>query len=184
MQESKSTTTKVEAQAATASVVTGKQNESSIFVYELKEHYSSREEVEKEIELIQECYLMFKVGKDSDTCNKAKETYNDYMKTMEKWLEKFPPESAEILAEKERLLEHYVYFCKESVHNAEKNVKGLPQEELTEELQRAKDNYSKAKDVQNRYKNNEISIDEAIEKLGIPQSKKLQKYYEQLENVE
>ena len=46
-------------------------NNYEAFSYPIKDFYKSREEVEKEIDAIQESYLTFKVGKDSNTCTKA-----------------------------------------------------------------------------------------------------------------
>ncbi len=119
-------------------------NKSKIFSYPIKDFYSSREEVEKEIDAIQESYLTFKVGKDSNTCTKAKETYTEYMKTMQTWLDMYPPESQEIMAEKERLLTQYVFFKEEALYIAENNLEKNSPEEAAKELDRAKENYKKA----------------------------------------
>lgn len=159
-------------------------NKSGIFSYPIKDFYSSREEVEAEKDAITKSYYQFEVGKDSQTKEKAKETYRDYMKIMGEWLDKYPPEEDEIMAEKERLLEHHIFFREESLYIAENNLEGSPPEEAAKKLDRAKENYEKAVDVQKQYKSKEITIDEALEKLNIPPSKMLQKYYEQLENNE
>lgn len=159
-------------------------NKSGIFSYPIKDFYASREEVEAEKDAITKSYYQFEVGKDSRTKEKAKETYRDYMKIMGEWLDKYPPEEDEIMAEKERLLEHHIFFREESLYIAENNLEGSPPEEAAKKLDRAKENYKKAVDVQKQYEAKEITIDEALEKLNIPPSKMLQKYYEQLENNE
>lgn len=154
-------------------------NNYEVFSYPIKDFYESREEVEKEIDAIQESYLTFKVGKDSNTCTKAKEIYAGYMKTMQTWLDMYPPESQEIIAEKERLLNQYVFFKEEALYIAENNLEKNSPEEAAKELDRAKENYKKAVDVQKQYEAKEITIDDALEKLNIPPSKMLQEYYEQ-----
>lgn len=159
-------------------------NKSAIFSYPIKDFYSSREEVEAEKDAITKSYYQFEVGKDSRTKEKAKETYRSYMKIMGEWLDKYPPEEDEIIAEKERLLNQYVFFKEEALYIAENNLEKNSPEEAAKELDRAKENYKKAVDVQKQYEAKEITIDDALEKLNIPPSKMLQKYYEQLENNE
>ena len=90
----------------------------------------------------------------------------------------------EIIAEKERLLNQYVFFKEEDLYIAENNLEKNSPEEAAKELDRAKENYKKAVDVQKQYEAKEITIDDALEKLNIPPSKMLQKYYEQNEVVE
>ena len=159
-------------------------NKSEIFSYPIKDFYSSREEIEAEKDAIIKSYYQFEVGKDSQTKEKAKETYRNYMKIMSEWLDRYPPEEDEIIAEKERLLNQYVFFKEEALYIAENNLEKNSPEEAAKELDRAKENYKKAVDVQKQYEAKEITIDEALEKLNIPPSKMLQKYYEQLENNE
>ncbi|MGN0527043.1 MAG: hypothetical protein ACI4IF_06365 [Acutalibacteraceae bacterium] len=154
-------------------------NGNEVFSYPIKDSYSSREEIEAEKDAITKSYLSFKVGKDTDTCTKAKETYNEYMKTMQTWLDKYPPESQEIMAEKERLLNQFVFFEEEALYVAENNLEKNSPDEAAKELDRAEKNYQKAVDVQKQYKDGEITIDEALEILDIPPSKMLQNYYEQ-----
>ena len=159
-------------------------NKSKIFSYPIKDFYSSREEIEAEKDAITKSYYQFEVGKDSQTKEKAKETYRSYMKIMGEWLDKYPPEEDEIIAEKERLLNQYVFFKEEDLYIAENNLEKNSPEEAAKELDRAKENYKKAVDVQKQYEAKEITIDDALEKLNIPPSKMLQKYYEQNEVVE
>lgn len=156
-------------------------NYTNTFFYEIKNTYSSRAEVEAEMEALQKEYLKFEVGKDSDARIKATETYTQYMKILGEWLDKYPPEDAEILAEKERLLNQYVFFQKEDLYIAENNLERNPPDEAAENLARAKENYNKAVKVQKQYDAGEITIDMALEILNVPPSKMLNEYNETTE---
>lgn len=154
------------------------------FSYPIKSFYSSREEVKAEKEAITKSYYQFEVGKDFQTKEKAKETYRNYMKIMSEWLDRYPPEEDEILAEKERLLKQKVLFEKDDLYIAENNLADNPPEKAEELLKKARENYEKAVKVQKLYDAGEITIDDALEKLNIPPSKMLQDYYEQNESAE
>lgn len=170
--------------SSTLKLTTFVDNNTEPFSYPIKDFYSSRKEIEAEKDAITKSYYQFEVGKDSQTREKAKETYRNYMKIMSGWLDRYPPEEDEILAEKERLLKQKVFFEKDDLYIAENNLANNSPEKAEEILKKARENYENAVEVQKLYDAGEITIDEALEKLNIPPSKMLQEYYEQHESAE
>lgn len=158
-------------------------NNSAVFSYPIKDFYSSREEIEAEKEALSTSYYKFEVGKDLHTRENAEEAYKNYMKILGEWLDKYPPSEKDILAEKERLLKQNLIFEKDDLYVAENNLANNPPEKAEEILKKAKEDYENAKLTLEQYNNGEITIDDALEKANIANSKLLEKYYEQIENA-
>ncbi len=169
-----------DAEASLASAqATSADNNVEVFSYPIKDFYSSREEIEAEKEALSTSYYKFEVGKDLQTREKAEEAYKNYMKILGEWLDKYPPDEKDILAEKERLLKQNLIFEKDDLYVAENNLANNPPEKAEEILKKAKEDYEKAVEVQERYDAGEITIDEALEQLSIQPSKMLEEYYSQ-----
>ncbi len=143
-------------------------DESGNFIYNLKETYTSRNEIKQERRNLQTAYYTFTAGKnDSEILNKATEYYEKSDKILNEWLRQYPADEAEILFIKEYILEHAVSLQKDSVEHYERYRDDYSAEEAEEKIQFAKETYEFAHSVETAYKNGEISIDEAFETLGL-----------------
>ncbi len=137
------------------------------FTYVLKETYKSRNEIKQELDSLERAYYNFIVNKDTETKNAAEKKYIECEKILFEWLNRFSPDDEEILKEKEHLLDQKVFFDKEDLFMVEKTFDKYPPDTAKEKLEYAKKEYEHSCSVSEAYKNGEITIDEALEKIGI-----------------
>ncbi len=151
------------------------------FSYTLKSEYKSREEVLTEKENLKVYYLDYCVNKTAEEIDFADTSYKNLLKTLNDWLYIFPPSDSEILTEKERMLEQAIFFKEEDLMFAKNSYKNNPTSEKYEKIKRLKEIYNNAEKVLKEYKKGKITIDEALEKLEVQNSRTLENYYKQIE---
>lgn len=140
-----------------------------VFSFDLKESFSSREEIFEEeerlrkafTEYINDCY-------DDELRAKSKELLFELGDKLDKELEKFPPSEAEILNKKEEKLDYEVNYLELSLSTLYAVWQDDPDnQEKKQYYLDEKENLAFAKKIQQQYLNGEITIDEALEKLEI-----------------
>lgn len=151
------------------------------FIFTLKKEYTSREEILLEIEKLKEYYFDYCVNKTVEEIELADTSYKSLLKILNDHLNSFLPSDLEILTEKERMLKQYVFFKKEDLTFAKNSYKNNPVSENSEKVKRAKNSYDNAEKILKKYEKKEITIDEALEKLGVQNSRTLENYYKQIE---
>ncbi len=137
------------------------------FIYDLKKTYTSRDEIKQELDRLETAYYNFIVNKNIEARNAAEKKYDECEKILFEWLERFPPDDAEILKQKENLLNQKVFFDKEDLFVAEKNLANDSPDIAKEKLEYAKKEYEHSCSVSKAYENGEITIEEALDKLGL-----------------
>ncbi|HZK22229.1 MAG TPA: hypothetical protein VFC76_08155 [Oscillospiraceae bacterium] len=138
------------------------------FEYELKSSYNSREEVLREIDDLNTCYKYFCDKKESSVVSKAKETRDGLMNILEEKIKAYPPSDEEILKSKTYVMEQRIDGLAMLVYTAEFDLNNRPDnEEYRQIYQTRKAEYDEAKGIEDKYKNGEITVDQALERLGI-----------------
>lgn len=132
------------------------------FEFNLKENYSSREEVLAEDKRLTDAYYAYEVGKSADEYKDAFEEYKSLQKVLGIELLKFLPSDEEILAQKEKRLNQRVWGYEEDIFYYEKN-----ENKDEQVLNNIKTLYNQAVSVRDDYNSGKITIDKALEELGI-----------------
>ncbi len=132
------------------------------FEFNLKENYSSREEVLAEDKRLTDAYYAYEVGKSADEYKDDFEEYKSLQKVLGIELLKFPPSDEEILAQKEKRLNQRVWGYEEDIFYYEKN-----ENKDEQVLNNIKTLYNQAVSVRDDYNSGKITIDKALEELGI-----------------
>lgn len=152
------------------------------FNFTIQETYSSREEILKEKDALENAYYDYLVGRRTDDTVAEHEKYMQLSNELHSMLYVYPPSENEILSEKERMLNEKVFFHEDDYENYKK---GIDDKDLTDEEKQTRENlyknYLKASEVKNNYNSGELTIDEALELLKIEPSRLLLSYYEQIE---
>ena len=151
--------------------------------FQLKKHYTSREDVLKEIENLNSIYYNFTTENKTDADLKERaEKYAKLTETLNNLLYTYPPSEEDILNEKERMLDEQIGFRYEDYFYY-KN--GIDEQNLSESekifKQELYNKYLTDLNVQNDYKSGKITIDEALDTLKIEPSSTLENYYLQIE---
>lgn len=138
------------------------------FEYELKSSYNSREEVLREIDDLNTCYKYFCDKKESSVVSKAKEARDGLMNILEEKIKAYPPSDEEILKSKTYVMEQRIDGLAMLVYTAEFDLNNRPDnEEYRQIYQTRKAEYEEAKGIEDKYKNGEITVDQALEQLGV-----------------
>ena len=152
------------------------------FNFTIQETYSSREEILKEKDALENAYYDYLVGRRTDDTVAEHEKYMQLSNELHSMLYVYPPSENEILSEKERMLNEKVFFHEDDYENYKK---GIDDKDLTDEEKQTRENlyknYLKASEVKNNYNSGELTIDEALDLLKIEPSRLLLSYYEQIE---
>lgn len=152
------------------------------FNFTIQEIYSSREEILKEKDALEDAYYDYLVGRRTVDTVAEHEKYMQLSNELHSMLYVYPPSENEILSEKERMLNEKVFFHEDDYENYKK---GIDDKDLTDEEKQTRENlhknYLKASEVKNNYNSGELTIDEALDLLKIEPSRLLLSYYEQIE---
>lgn len=140
-----------------------------MFSFDLKESFSSREEIFEEEERLKKAFIAYSNDcYDEQLRVKSKEMLFELGNKLDKELEKFPPSEAEILKEKEDKLSYEVYYYDFSLKDLYAVWQADPDnQEKKQYYLDEKENLAFAKKVQQQYLNGEITIDEALKKLNV-----------------
>lgn len=138
-----------------------------VFSFELKESFSSRKEVLREKERLSEAYSTYKNDcYDEKLLTKAFETLSELQDKLDKELEKFPPDEAEILEEKEMKLDYEVNYLELSLSTLYAVWQDDPDnQEKKQYYLDEKENLAFAQKIKQQYSDGKISIDQALEAL-------------------
>lgn len=152
------------------------------FNFTIQETYSSREEILKEKDALENAYYDYLVGRRTDDTVAEHEKYMQLSNELHSMLYVYPPSENEILSEKERMLNEKVFFNEDDYKNYKK---GIDDKDLTDKERQTRknlyENYLKALEVKNNYTTSKLTIDEALDLLKIEPSRLLLSYYEQIE---
>ena len=152
-----------------------------VFQYQLKENYSSREEILIEKEKLENAYYEYGNNVSREDFEKAGVIYDQLDSQLFTLLYSYPPTENEILSEKEYMLNMHVSMCAEDIYFLKIRYTSKPTEELLSRINDCEEKYNYALEIQEMYKNNKITIDEALNKLSIENSNTLEIYYSQIE---
>ena len=154
------------------------------FNFTIQETYSSREEILKEKDALENAYYDYLVGRRTDDTVAEHEKYMQLSNELHSMLYVYPPSENEILSEKERMLNEKVFFNEDDYKNYKK---GIDDKDLTDKERQTRknlyENYLKALEVKNNYTTSKLTIDEALDILEIEPSRLLLSYYNQIESV-
>lgn len=154
------------------------------FNFTIQETYSSREEILKEKDALENAYYDYLVGRRSDDTVAEHEKYMQLSNELHSMLYVYPPSENEILSEKERMLNEKVFFNEDDYKNYKK---GIDDKDLTDKERQTRknlyENYLKALEVKNNYTTSKLTIDEALDILEIEPSRLLLSYYNQIESA-
>lgn len=154
----------------------------SNFEFSLAETYSSREEILKEQDALEDYYYEYLVGRKTKDTMDVREEYFKIDAELHSMLYVYPPTEEEILAEKERMLKSEILYHADNYQNYKKGIKD---EDLTfkekNEKQKLYEEYLEASKIQSNYETGEITIDEALEILNLEPTRLLLSYYDQIE---
>lgn len=154
------------------------------FNFTIQEIYSSREEILKEKDALEDAYYDYLVGRRTVDTVAEHEKYMQLSNELHSMLYVYPPSENEILSEKERMLNEKVFFHEDDYENYKK---GIDDKDLTDEEKQTRENlyknYLKALEVKNNYTTSKLTIDEALDILEIEPSRLLLSYYNQIESV-
>ena len=134
------------------------------FDYELKDSYSSRDELKYELQTLVYCYDAWRDGKGFPDDFNSDPNYLKYQaldNTLREMLKKFPPDEEEITQDKVNRFYSRIGLIEQDVMFAQDKIEGFDLEKYTVELEAAKK-------VQAEYEAGKITIDEARKRLGIP----------------
>lgn len=152
------------------------------FNFTIQETYSSREEILKEKDALENAYYDYLVGRRTDDTVAEHEKYMQLSNELHSMLYVYPPSENEILSEKERMLNEKVFFHEDDYENYKK---GIDDKDLTDKERQTRknlyENYLKALEVKNNYTTSKLTIDEALDILEIEPSRLLLSYYNQIE---
>lgn len=154
------------------------------FNFTIQETYSSREEILKEKDALENAYYDYLVGRRTDDTVAEHEKYMQLSNELHSMLYVYPPSENEILSEKERMLNEKVFFNEDDYKNYKK---GIDDKDLTDKERQTRknlyENYLKALEVKNNYTTSKLTIDEALDILEIEPSRLLLSYYNQIESA-
>ncbi len=151
------------------------------FQYQLKENYSSREEILIEREKLENAYYEYGNNVSREDFEEAEVIYDQLDSQLFTLLNSYPPTENEILSEKEYMLNMHVSMCAEDIYFLKIRYSGKPTDELLNRISDCEKKYNYALEIQGMYKSNQITIDKALEKLGVQNSLTLENYYKQIE---
>lgn len=138
------------------------------FSYEVKESYTSRDEVLQEIENMLDSADRYRDGKDDSVRSDASDAVKELYRVLYEKLSQFPKSEAETLYEKEYKLDQEVYFAGLFLSDASFNLKAQPDNaEYQQKNQECKERYDFVENTQKRYVAGEITIDEALNLCGV-----------------
>lgn len=154
------------------------------FNFTIQETYSSREEILKEKDALEDAYYDYLVGRRTVDTVAEHEKYIQLSNELHSMLYVYPPSENDILFEKERMLNENIFFHEDDYYNYKK---GIDDKDLTDEERQTREklheNYLKALEVKNNYNSGELTIDEALDILKIEPSRLLLSYYEQIKSA-
>ena len=154
------------------------------FNFTIQETYSSREEILKEKDSLENAYYDYLVGRRTDDTVAEHEKYMQLSNELHSMLYVYPPSENEILSEKERMLNEKVFFNEDDYKNYKK---GIDDKDLTDKERQTRknlyENYLKALEVKNNYTTSKLTIDEALDILEIEPSRLLLSYYNPIESA-
>lgn len=138
------------------------------FSYDINKRYSNRQSIKNELDNLSDAFENFCDGKTDEECFENLKKYEYYKSVLNNYLTDFPKSDDDILLEKEEklyyefsLLDDKMTFISERYSNAkEKN-------ELKSKYESIKSDYEKGLKIINSYEKGEISIDDALNSLGI-----------------
>lgn len=148
----------------TTSATTGDPNTTyADFTYTLKDSYSSRLEIIREKDNLDKSFNEYSNGKSDEAVRKEREVVRSLQNKLTQELEKYPKGENEILLEKENAL-------RSEIHLLGFDFYGDPNFEINQENERAVKKmveFKKGLEIQKQYENGTITIDEALNTLGI-----------------
>ena len=151
------------------------------FEYSLKESYESRRDISDEFSRIESCYIAFEFGKDENIVREAKKLKDELQKQLLLMAEDIPWTEEEI---EQRKVNAFYGFCRfrdddllhatqdyeyfvEKGHDADQYGHRPDKEKIASNYEYQQLRYETAEEARVKYESGEITIDEALEMIGM-----------------